>query len=143
MLSQKGVVTFLDLLAVLLTDTVRMLFAFTINRGYCWIMANLLSPKTTRSFSAELLPSQWVPGLYCYSLGLCACPCWISYLILQLVWVLLNGNAAPEHVNWCCFPCLVYSSDLLRVHFIFSCRSLFREIKRNRYQDRHLGKSLC
>lgn len=55
-LSQKELVTTLDLLAVFLIDKVKMLFAFNIDRAHYWFMVNLLPPKTTSIFSAGLFP---------------------------------------------------------------------------------------
>lgn len=45
----------LDLLAMLFVTQPRRLLAFNAARPYCWLMFNLMSTKTSRSFSAKLL----------------------------------------------------------------------------------------
>lgn len=35
---------------------------FFVARAHCWLMVNLVCNRTSRSFSAKLLPSWWLPG---------------------------------------------------------------------------------
>lgn len=57
-------ITPLDLLVTFLLRQPRMLWAFFAARAYSWLLSGLLPTLTTRSFCAELLPSQSYPSLY-------------------------------------------------------------------------------
>ncbi|XP_063211414.1 uncharacterized protein LOC134524983 [Chroicocephalus ridibundus] len=56
--------TSLDLLATVFPRQPRMPLAFLATRAHCWLMDNLLSTRTPRSFSSELLPSMSAPNIY-------------------------------------------------------------------------------
>ncbi|XP_055576153.1 uncharacterized protein LOC129736772 [Falco cherrug] len=104
---QRGRITSLDLLAMLLLMHPRVLLAALATRAHCWLVGNLLSTSTPTSFSAELPPSRPAPartGAWgCSSPGadptlafaglhqVPLCPA------LQPVPVSLNGSAA----SWC------------------------------------------
>ena len=56
----------LDLLAMFLLMHPRISFDFLATRAHCWLMANLLSIRTPRSFSAEIFSSRSTLSLYWY-----------------------------------------------------------------------------
>ena len=58
-----GRITSLDLLATLFIMHPRIPLAFLAIGAHCWLMANLLSTRTPRSYSTELLSSRSSPYL--------------------------------------------------------------------------------
>jgi len=79
----------------------RIPLAFLAARAHCWLMVNLLSIRTPRSLSVELLSSRSAPactGSWGYSslgAGPCACPCWTSSSSSAP-----NSPASPGHAEW-------------------------------------------
>lgn len=65
MISEQRMPTSLDLLTVFLLIQLRMLLAIIITKAHGWLTLRLLSAKTAKSFSADLLCIQPVPSPYC------------------------------------------------------------------------------
>ena len=61
---QRGRITSLTLLAMFFLMHPRTPLAFLATRAQCWLMGNLLSIRTPRSLSAELLSRRSIPDLY-------------------------------------------------------------------------------
>ena len=61
---QRGRITSIDLLAMLLLMQPRMLLAAFATRVHCNPMVSLFATRTPRSFSAQLLSSLAVPVVY-------------------------------------------------------------------------------
>lgn len=61
--SAEGRITSLSLLAALCPAQPQRLFAFFATKAYCWLMFNLQSTRTPRTFSAKLLP-RWLAPAY-------------------------------------------------------------------------------
>jgi len=53
-------ITSFDLLAKLCLMQLRIPLAYLAARAWCWLMFNLVSTRTTRLFSAELVPDEWL-----------------------------------------------------------------------------------
>jgi len=107
---QRKRITCLNLLAVLFLMQPRMLLAFFAVRTHCWLMFNLLSTRTSKSHSAELLSSHLASSMHWQNLALPfvkhheipLCP------ILQPVQVHLNGSTT----TWCIVLCSNSSPSL-------------------------------
>ena len=100
LMSTGGRITFLCLLATLLTQPM-MLLAFRA-RARCWLMFNLVSTRTPRSYSAKLLSSWMAHSTYC-----CV------------------GLSLPRCRTW--HFCLLHFLRLLSAQFSSLSRSLFHE----------------
>ncbi|KAK4810782.1 hypothetical protein QYF61_008754, partial [Mycteria americana] len=73
---ERGRITSLDLLAILCLMQPRIPLALAA-RAHCWLMFNLVSTRTPRSFSARLLSSWVAPSIYwCLGLFLPKCRTW-------------------------------------------------------------------
>ena len=57
-------ITSLDLLAMLCLMQPRRLLVFLAAKVHCWLMVNLVSIRSPRSFSAKLLSSKLVSSLF-------------------------------------------------------------------------------
>ncbi|KAK4830007.1 hypothetical protein QYF61_008177 [Mycteria americana] len=116
----------------------RIPLAFFAVKAYCWLMFNLMSTKTPRSFSAKLL-SSWVALAHT---GACGC----SSSGAGLFAFLLNFmRFTPAHFSslsrtlWVAShpsgisttrPSFVSSASLLRVHVVPSSKLLMKMFKR-------------
>ena len=61
---QRERITSFDLLATIFVLHPKIPLAFLATRAHCWLMANLMSTRTCRSFSTELPSSRSSPYLY-------------------------------------------------------------------------------
>ena len=60
---QRGRITSIGLLAMLLLMQPRMLLAASAARAHCWLVFNLVSNRTSKAFSTELLLGRLVPSV--------------------------------------------------------------------------------
>jgi len=71
---QRGRIILLCLLAALHLTQPRVLSTFFAAGAHCWLMVNLVSTRTSRGFSANLLSSWAAPSIYwCMGLSLPRC----------------------------------------------------------------------
>ena len=111
----------------------RMPLAFLAARAHCWLMVNLSSTSTPRSFSAELLSSRSAPSLYwCIGLFLprCRTLCLLLLNLIRFLSAQLFSSQTPFRAHWKInfLTALIIYAELLtihiKVHFCFSCSSI-------------------
>ena len=79
---QRGRITSLELLAVLLLMQPRRLVAFLATRARCWLVVDLLPTRIPRTFSGKLLSSQLATSVcWCVGLFLPRCRTWHLLLL--------------------------------------------------------------
>lgn len=99
----------LDLLVMLFLMQPQILQAFVATGVHCWLMANLLSNSTIRSFSDKLLSTlvtssmYWCRVLFPRVQDLVIFPCWTTWgccwPISPACWVLLKSSAIIKCFN--------------------------------------------
>ena len=129
----------------------RMPLAFLAARAHCWLMVNLLSTRTPRSLSTELLSSRSTPSLYwCMGLFLPRCRTLnfpllnlIRFLSAQLSSLSRSRSKAAQPSGVSTTPLsLVSSANLLRVHSNASSRSLMKKLNKTGPSTDPWGTSL-
>lgn len=118
----RGIITPLDLLAILYLMQPNIPLVLSATRAHCWLMFTLLSTRTLRPLSAEIfssrVPSAWISA-WDYSFPgarLCTSPCWISWGSCQT-----TSSPCRHPFGWK-YDLLVYQSFLPAWCHLQTCR---------------------